>query len=359
MLVNDKDFKQWVSDLKNDIRRSQIRAMVKVNSDMLRLYWRMGADICEKQKTTSWGDGWLNELSRELMAEFPEMKGFSYRNLRYIRQWYEFYNQDVIIWQQPVAKLGDTNMQQPVAQIGEDVFFSVPWGHHLYIISQCKDVDKAIFYLNQTVEQGWSRAVLLNFIDTDLYGRQGKAVTNFDRFLPDEQSDLAKQTLKDPYSFDFLTLDGVYRERELENGLMQNVTRFLLELGTGFALVGRQVPLVVGDETVYPDLLFYHLELKCYVVIELKVDKFKGEHLGQLGLYVSAVNHLKKKPTDNPTIGLLICKTKNNVMAQYALESTNQPIGISEYQLSQLMSEDIKSQLPTIEDIESTLSSEE
>lgn len=279
--------------------------------------------------------------------------------LRYIRQWYEFYNQNVIIWQQPVAKLGDENGQQVVAKIEEDVFFSVPWGHHLYIISQCKDVDKAIFYLNQTVEQGWSRAVLLNFLDTDLYERQGKAVTNFDRLLPDVQSDLAKQTLKDPYNFDFLALDSAYRERELENALMQNVTRFLLELGTGFALVGRQVPLVVGDETVYPDLLFYHLELKCYGVIELKVDKFKGEHLGQLGLYVSAVNHLKKKPTDNPTIGLLICKTKNNVMAQYALESTNHPIGISEYQLSQLMPEDIKSQLPTIEDIESTLTADE
>ena len=358
MLANN-DFKKWVLDLKNDIRRSQIKAIVKVNVEMLRLYWRMGAEICEKQKTASWGDGWLKELSRELMSEFPDMKGFSYRNLKYIRQWYQFYNEQITIGQQLVAQLGDVNVQQVVAQIEEDVFFSVPWGHHLYIISQCKDVDKAIFYLNQTVEQGWSRAVLLNFLDTDLYERQGKAVTNFDRLLPDVQSDLAKQTLKDPYNFDFLTLDSAYRERELENALIQNVTRFLLELGTGFALVGRQVPLMVGDETVYPDLLFYHLELKCYVVIELKVDKFKGEHLGQLGLYVSAVNHLKKKPTDNPTIGLLICKTKNNVMAQYALESTNQPIGISEYQLSQLMPEDIKSQLPTIEDIESTLTADE
>lgn len=359
MLANNRDFKQWVSDLKKDIRSSQVKAIVKVNTEMLRLYWRMGAEICEKQKTASWGDGWLKELSRELMSEFPDMKGFSYRNLKYIRQWHQFYNEQVTIGQQVVAQLDDGIGQQLVAKIEEDVFFSVPWGHHLYIISQCKDVDKAIFYLNQTVEQGWSRAVLLNFLDTDLYERQGKAVTNFDRLLPDIQSDLAKQTLKDPYNFDFLALDSAYRERELENALMQNVTRFLLELGTGFALVGRQVPLVVGDETVYPDLLFYHLELKCYVVIELKVDKFKGEHLGQLGLYVSAVNHLKKKPTDNPTIGLLICKTKNNVMAQYALESTNQPIGISEYQLSQLMSEDVKSQLPTIEDIEATLSSGE
>lgn len=290
------------------------------------------------------------------MAEFPDMKGFSHRNLKYIRQWYKFYNQQLIIGQQLVAQLGNDERHQPVVPISEDVFFSVPWGHHLYIISQCKDVDHAVFYLNKTVENGWSRAVLLNFLDTNLYERQGKAVNNFNKLLADPQSELATQTLKDPYNFDFLTLDGEYRERELEQGLTQNVTRFLLELGTGFAFVGSQIPLQVGEDTVYPDLLFYHLELRCYVVVELKVTKFKAEHLGQLGMYVSAVNHIKKKPTDNPTIGLLICKTKNNVMAQYALEATNQPIGISEYQLSKLMSEDIQSQLPTIEDIEATLS---
>ena len=367
-LASNSEFKSWVSQLKKDIRSAQIKAAIKVNTELLRLYWRMGAGICEKQKSASWGDGWLKELSRELMAEFPDMKGFSYRNLRYIRQWYEFYYQRITIWQQPVAKLGEyngqqvvaqldnVNMQQPVAQISEEAFFSVPWGHHLYIISQCKDVNRAVFYLKKTVENGWSRAVLLNYLDTNLYERQGKAVNNFTRLLANPQSELAAQTLKDPYNFDFLTLDGEYRERELEQGLTQNVTRFLLELGTGFAFVGSQVPLQVGEDTLYPDLLFYHLELRCYVVVELKITKFKAEHLGQLGVYVSAVNHIKKKPTDNPTIGLLICKTKNNVMAQYALESTNQPIGISEYQLSKLMPENIQSQLPTIEDIEATLS---
>lgn len=367
-LATNRDFKSWVSQLKQDIRSAQIKAAIKVNTELLRLYWRMGADICEKQKFASWGDGWLKELSRELMTEFPDMKGFSHRNLQYIRQWYLFYNQENTIVQQVVAQLEDVNVQQPVAkldddmrqqhvaQISEDVFFSVPWGHHLYIISQCKDVSRAVFYLKKTVENGWSRAVLLNYLDTNLYERQGKAVNNFNRLLANPQSELAAQTLKDPYNFDFLTLDGEYRERELEHALTHNVTRFLLELGTGFAFVGSQVPLQVGEDTVYPDLLFYHLELRCYVVVELKVTKFKGEHLGQLGVYVSAVNHIKKKPTDNPTIGLLICKTKNNVMAQYALESTNQPIGISEYQLSKLMPEHIQSQLPTIEDIEATLS---
>lgn len=237
-LAGNSEFKSWVSQLKKDIRHAQVKAAIKVNTELLRLYWRMGADICEKQKSASWGDGWLKELSRELMAEFPDMKGLSYRNLQYIRQWYLFYNQGNIIVQQVVAQLQKGHGQQPVAQINEDVFFSVPWGHHLYIISQCKDVNRAVFYLNKTVENGWSRAVLLNFLDTNLYERQGKAVNNFNKLLADSQSELAAQTLKDPYNFDFLTLDGEYRERELEQGLTQNVTRFLLELGTGFAFVG-------------------------------------------------------------------------------------------------------------------------
>ena len=227
-LAGDSEFKNWVSQLKKDIRSTQIKAAIKVNTELLRLYWRMGADICEKQKSASWGDGWLKELSRELMAEFPDMKGLSHRNLQYIRQWYLFYNQRNTIVQQVVAQLGDDKEQQHVAQISEEVFFSVPWGHHLYIISQCKDVDRAVFYLKKTVENGWSRAVLLNFLDTNLYERQGKAVNNFTRLLANPQSELAAQTLKDPYNFDFLTLDGEYRERELEHGLTQNVTRFLL-----------------------------------------------------------------------------------------------------------------------------------
>lgn len=220
-LAGNSEFKSWVSQLKEDIRGAQIKAAIKVNAELLHLYWRMGADICEKQKSASWGDGWLKELSRELMAEFPDMRGFSYRNLRYIRQWYGFYYQRLVIWQQPVAKLEGDERQQVVAQIGEDVFFSVPWGHHLYIISQCKDVDRAVFYLKKTVENGWSRAVLLNFLDANLYERQGKAVNNFSKLLADPQSELAAQTLKDPYNFDFLTLDGEYRERELEQALTQ------------------------------------------------------------------------------------------------------------------------------------------
>lgn len=338
------DFKVWVLHLKQNIRQAQIKAATRVNSELLHLYWDLGAEIVERQKNTSWGSGFLKELSQELMAEFSDMKGFSQRNLKYIRQWYLFYNQE------------DTIGQQLVAQLEEEIFFSVPWGHHLYIISSCKDIKKAIFYLQQTVENGWSRAMLLNFLDTDLYDRQGKAVNNFSRFLPKPTSDLAQQTLKDPYNFDFLTITTDFKELELEKALIKNITRFLLELGTGFAFVGRQIPLEVGEETIYPDLLFYHLELRCYCVIELKINKFKPEYVGQLGAYVSAVNHIKRKSTDNPTIGLLICKTKNKVMAQYALESSSQPISISEYELSQIIPKEIESQLPSIEEIEQSLS---
>ena len=270
------------------------------------------------------------------------MKGFSLRNLQSIKKWYSFYNQTDTIAKQVVAQLGET-------------FFAVPWGHHLYIISQCKEPQKAMFFLQKTLENGWSRSMLLNFLDTDLYERQGQALNNFTRLLPQPQSDLAQQTLKDPYNFDFLTLTEGYRERELEDALTANITRFLLELGQDFAYVGKQVPLEVGDETLFADLLFYHLELRCYVVVELKTSKFKGEYLGQLGLYVSAVNHLKKKAADNATVGLLICKTKNDVIAQYALESTNQPIGISSYELSSFIPAEIQSQLPTIEEIEKSL----
>ena len=283
----NSDFAQWVKTIKSEIRSAQIKAAVKVNSTMLHLYWNLGKDIVERQKNANWGDGFLKELSRELMAEFPDMKGFSYRNMKYIRQWFMFYNSQ------------DSIGQQVVAQLGEEFFFSVPWGHHLYIMSSCKDINKAVFYLKKTVENGWSRAVLLNFLDTDLYERQGKAVSNFSRLLPDGQSELAQQTLKDPYTFDFITLTDHYKERELEDALTGNISRFLIELGQGFAYVGRQVPLEVGDETLFADLLFYHLELRCYVVIELKACKFQPAFIGQLGTYVSAVNHLKKKPTDN------------------------------------------------------------
>lgn len=341
-IVVDPEFKKWVRNLKVQIRQAQIKAAVRVNSELLHLYWSLGSEITLRYEFAAYGSGFFNTLSRELLSEFPNMKGFSVTNLKYIRRWYMFYNQDTV------------NRPQLVDDFG-DIFFSVPWGHHRNIIEKCDNLQKALFYIRKTVENNWSRAVLLNFLDTDLYERQGKSVNNFSRFLPVPQSDLAEQTIKDPYNFDFLMLTDNYREQELEDALTTNMTKFLLELGQGFAYVGRQVPLEVGDDTYFADLLFYHLELRCYVVVELKVSKFQPAFVGQLGMYVSAINHLKKKETDGPTIGLIICKTKNDVTAQYALEGSSQPIGISEYQLEALTLEDFKSQLPSIEEIEALL----
>lgn len=306
----------------------------------------LGHEITLRYEDAKYGSAFFNTLSRELLSDFPNMKGFSETNLKYIRRWYMFYNQD------------DVNRPQLVDDFG-DVFFAVPWGHHRYIIEKCKDTQEAFFYVRKTVENNWSRSVLLNFLDTGLYERQGKSVNNFGRLLPVPQSDLAEQLIKDPYNFDFLTLTENYRELELEEALINNMTKFLLELGQGFAYVGKQVPLEVGGDTYFADLLFYHLELRCYVVVELKACKFHPAFVGQLGMYVSAINHLKKKEIDAPTIGLIICKTKNAITAQYALESSSQPIGISEYQFSSLIPEDFKSRLPSIEEIEASLKGED
>lgn len=334
----EPDFQKLVQEVKADIRQAQIRASVRVNSELIHLYWRMGEHIAEESVLHAWGEGFLKSLSRELRHEFPDMKGLSYTNLRYIKQWHAFYA-DGAICQQVVGKLGET-------------FFEVPWGHHLYILSKCKEAEEAAFYLQKTVENGWSRAMLLNFVGSGLYDRQGRAVTNFKARLPALESDLAQEITRDPYCFDFLTLTEQYRERELEDALTKNITRFLLELGQGFAYVGRQIELNVGGDVIRPDLLFYHLRLRCYVVIELKVTKFDPAFVGQLGTYVSAVNHQLRRETDTETLGLLVCKSKNDVMAQYALESTKVPIGISEYELAKVYPEAGKSSLPSIEEIE-------
>ena len=368
-LIKDPDFKQWLADLKTRIRQSQIKAMIKVNDEMLRLYWDLGHDIVVRQMDAVWGSGFYNNLSKELKDEFPDMQGFSVTNLKYCKYFYQFYSQDKQIRQQPVdefhPQLGDELQmsenklniirQQPVDEFRTNPLFLIPWGHHVSIIDKCKSVQEALFYVQKTIKNGWSRAVLMNFIEADLYQSQGKAINNFDRLLPDIQSDLAKETLKDPYNFDFVTLTEKYKEKELEDALVDNITKFLLELGQGFAFVGRQYPIRVGNRERNIDLLFYHLELRCYVVIELKVKEFEPEHTGKLGYYITAINNQLKKDIDNPTIGLLIVREKDNIEAQYSLESTNQPIGISEYNLSKLIPDNFKSSLPSIEDIEREL----
>lgn len=375
-LVKDPDFKQWLVDLKVRIRQGQIRAMIKVNDEMLHLYWDLGRDIVVRGMDAKWGSNFFAELSKELKSEFPDMQGFSKSNLYYIRQFYLFYSREGGIFHQLGGKSEGDNL--PTAgielqasknkhinifhQVGDEFavhpIFQIPWRHHVEIFTKCKSVKEALFYVQKTIKNGWSRAVLMNFIEAGLYESQGKAVNNFDRLLPDVQSDLAKETLKDPYNFDFLMLTENYKEKELEGALVENITKFLLELGHGFAFVGRQYPIQVGNRERNIDLLFYHLELRCYVVIELKVKEFEPEHTGKLGYYITAINNQLKKDTDNPTIGLLIVKQKDNIEARYSLESSSQPIGISEYMLSKLVPENFKSSLPSIEEIERELNKE-
>jgi len=365
----DDEYKKWLTELKSRIRQSQVKAAIKVNTELLLLYWDLGRDIVAHQMETTWGSGFFEQLSKDLRNEFPDMQGFSVVNLTYCKRFYLFYTQgdpnlqqvvedlkpQLLAEMQVVENKGDTIRQQAVGELENHQIFQIPWGHHIQIFSKCKSVKEALFYVQKTIENGWSRAVLMNFLETDLFSAQGKALTNFSRLLPDPQSDLANQILKDPYNFDFLMLTQNYKEKELEDALTTNITKFLLELGQGFAYIGRQIPVKIGETERFIDLLFYHLELRCFVVIELKAGKFEAEHIGKLGLYISAINHQKKKETDGPTIGMIICKTKDSVEVQYSLEIVNQPIGVSEYRLAKLLPDNLKSSLPSIEELEEQL----
>ncbi len=343
LIQNHSHYVAWVSDLKQQFRQMQQKAIIQVNASLLTFYWQLGEQIIQQQAKTAWGDGFLEQLSRDLMSEFPEMKGFSVRNLKYMRQWRRFYD----------GMIDETNRQQLVAELSQ-----IPWGHHIVLISKCKNQQVAKFYLTKTKEFGWSRNVLLHHIDSGLYEREGNALSNFAQTLPPIQSDLAQQTFKDPYLFDFLSLGTAHSERELENALVKHITDFLVELGAGFAYVGKQVHLEVGDQDFYLDLLFYHLKLRAYVVIELKAGEFKPEYAGKLSFYLSAVDAQLKTEQDQPTIGLLLCKTKNKVIAEYTLRDNARPIGIAEYQLAQALPKDLEDKLPSIALIESELAKE-
>lgn len=338
----DPAYSQWLSDLKGRLRAAQQRAALSVNAELLRFYWALGSDIVERQKSTAWGDGFLSQLSRDLMFEFPEMKGFSKRNLEMIRQWYLYWSAD-----HPIAK-------QPVAQLVQ-----VPWGHNLAILSKCQSHAEALYYLEQTISNGWSRSVLVHQIESRLWEREGKAISNFSQALPVPQSDLAQQTLKDPYFFDFVGLGKEHTERELENALVRHVTKFLMELGAGFAYMGKQVPLQVGERDFFLDLLFYHTHLHCYVVIELKTTDFEPEHVGKLNFYIKAVDEQIRRPGDQPTIGLLLCKNKDKLVAEYALSDIHKPMGIAEYQLTHILPSDLQDSLPSIEQIEAAIAAEQ
>ena len=341
-IVTD-EYKAWIEEIKNKIQSSQIKASVKVNYEMLDLYWQIGKDITEKQKYSKWGDSFLSVMSKDLKKTFPNVNGFSVENLKHMRYWFRFYNDEI--------RLQDVTQLEMV----EKIIKSIPWGHNQRIMYKCKDVKEALFYVQKTLDNGWSRNVLVHEIESNLYERQGKAITNFGIKLPELQSDLAEQTLKDPCNFDFLTLTEDYNEKELENALTEQITQFLLELGTGFSYMGSQVNIKVGESNFYLDLLFYHVKLHCYIVVELKTEKFKPEFAGQLNFYVTAVNKQMKTEEDNQTIGILICKDKDNVVAEYSLENISQPIGIAEYELTKVLSKELESNLPTIHEIEEEL----
>ncbi|WP_294476367.1 YhcG family protein [uncultured Ruminococcus sp.] len=352
----DENYKKWLSELSDRFRSSQIKAAVRVNSEMLQFYWSIGRDISQMELTAKYGSGFYKKLSSDLKAIFPDSSSFSETNLRYMWRFYELYPLTENL-PQLGANFANENLPQLVANSDDyKNIFLIPWGHHKVIIDKCRgEQQKALFYVNKVIENNWSRAVLLNFLDTDLYDRQGKAITNFQTTLPAVQSDLAQAITKDPYNFDFLTLTEKYNEKELKDALMDNITRFLLELGSGFSFVGREYRLEIGETENFVDMLFFNINLRCYVVLEVKVTEFEPSFAGQLGTYVVAVNHQLKEDWQNPAVGLLVCKSMDKIEAQYALESTSQPLGVSSYELSKLIPENFKGSLPTIEEIEAEL----
>lgn len=372
--ILDKDYLQWVKELCKRYRQSQIKAAVKVNREVLMFYWELGHDIVVRDAENRYGSRFYATLSRDLKKEMPGVKGLSERNLHYTKKFYLLYSHFLANLQQSAANSNEQTLQQVAAnsqelvgkdimcdkqmlQIREDIF-SVPWGHHMLIVDKfSNDLHKAFFYVRQTIENGWSRSMLLSFIGSDIYERQGKALTNFTKTLPDEMSDLAQELTKDPYDFAFTGITEPYNERLLKNTLLNNITNFLIELGTGFAYVGKEYRLQIGETENFIDLLFYNLQLSCYVVIEVKIGKFAFADAGQLGGYVVACNHiLRKEGRDNPTIGLLICKEKDRIQAQYALEASSQPLGISKYELEKFYPEKVEGTIPSIEEIETQLS---
>lgn len=369
--ILDQDYSLWIQDLSKRYRRSQVKASIKVNVEMLKFYWSLGRDIVAMKAESRWGSKFFKNLSKDLKEANQKATCFSEGNLKYMKNFYCMYQPYFEIGQQVADQFQNgKNTQQLVEQNSKNKFgqqladqiwkdiISIPWGHHMLLIDKfLSNPEKALFYVHQTVENGWSRNMLLNFIGTRLYERQGKALTNFKQALPSEDSDLAQELTKDPYCFGFTGITKPYNERIIKDALLNNITTFLTELGTGFAYVGKEYRLKIGKKENFIDLLFYNLNLSCYIVIEVKIGTFTFADVGQLGGYVVACNHiLRKDGRDNPTIGLLICKEKDRIQAQYALESSSQPIAISEYDLEKFYPEKLEGTMPTIEEIEAKLS---
>lgn len=349
------DYAGLLADTKQRVRHAQTRAVLAVNAELIRLYWEIGALIDSRQKKEGWGAGVIPRLARDLHNELPEEKGFSERNIKRMLAFYREYPHLEFV-PQPVAQTeSGPKGPQAAALFPADLIQAVPWGHHAELIAKVKDLPTRLWYMQSTLANGWSRNILVMQIETAAHNRQGRATTNFAKRLPPPDSDLVQQTLKDPYLFDFLTLEAGFHERELETGLIAHLENFLLELGQGFAFVGRQYHLDIGDQDFYIDLLFYHLKLRCYVVIDLKRGDFKPEYAGKMNFYCSVVDDQLRHETDKPTIGLILCQQPNRILAEYALRGVDKPIGVSSFELTRALPESLESSLPTIEQIEREL----
>ena len=374
MMTADEGYVQWMADIKQRFRQSQVKAAVRVNTAMLEFYWSVGRDLVALRAEERWGAGVVKQFAPDMRQAFPDETGFSDTNVKYMKRWYLFYYERVIKGQRPVDQIGHQagdekgqqvadqleaveKNQQTVGQIEDrekcqqaadqlempEIFGRIPWFHHVLIISKCQTLDEAIFYINKVTEEGWSRSRLESQMAANLFGSQGTAVTNFEHTLPAPQSQLAKEILKDPYHFGFLSMSEEYEEKDLEDALVSNVTRFLMELGKGFSYVGRQMELQMpGVQTFFPDLLFYHIPQHRYVVIELKVVKYIPEFAGKLNFYVTAVDELLRGEGDNPTVGLIICKSTDKTVVEWSLRDINKPLGVSSFQLEQVVERTVR-----------------
>lgn len=343
------------TDIKQRIRHAQTRAVLAVNAELIRLYWEIGALIDARQQQEGWGAGVIPRLARDLHNELPEEKGFSERNIKRMLAFHREYPLPNFVPQAVAQTAALAEGPQAVALFPAELLQAVPWGHHAELMAKVKDLPIRRWYMQAAVQNGWSRNILLLQIESSAHHRQGKATSNFANRLPAPDSDLVQQTLKDPYLFDFLTLEPGFHERELETGLVAHLEKFLLKLGQGFAFVGRQYHLDIGEQDFYIDLLFYHLKLRCYVVIELKRGDFKPEYAGKMNFYCSVVDDRLRHATDQPTIGLILCQQPNRVLAEYALRGVDKPIGVSSYELTRALPENLESSLPSIEQIEREL----
>lgn len=339
-MTADKEYVEWLSDVKVRFRQSQIKASVRVNTSLLELYWSIGRDLIALRAEERWGSGVVRQFALDMRQAFPDEKGFSHTNVKYMKQWYSFYYESSIKSHQLGGQL---SLKEKSHQLGGQlempkVFGIVPWKHHIYIVSKSNSLEEALFYINKVAREGWSRAFLEHQIDSNLFETQGSAITNFNITLPVSQCEVAKELLKNEYDLSFITVEEVKKEKDLENALANNITRFLLELGSGFSYVGRQMELQMpGGQTFFPDLVFYHIPQHRYVVVELKAVKFIPEFAGKLNFYVTAADKLLRGKGDNPTIGLLICKSTDKTIVEWSLQDIQKPLGVATYQLQEVV----------------------